>query len=162
MDREGGGNSRPVTAESDGLDDCAFCRIAQGQESPSQIIAEGEDWLAFFPLHPATIGHTLVIPRVHVSDLWQASPELAAGLAGHCVTVGRAIESALSPDGMNLITSKGAAAEQSVFHLHLHLVPRWSDDRFGTIWPDSSADDGVDLSKVAVSIRNAWRTEASR
>ncbi|TDW70591.1 HIT family protein [Kribbella pratensis] len=161
MDREGSGGGRQVTARSPGVDDCSFCRIAHGDEHPAQVVAEGEDWIAFFPLHPATIGHTLVIPRVHVSDLWQASPELAGSLTGQCVRVGRAIELALSPDGMNLITSKGAAAEQSIFHLHLHLVPRWSGDGFGTIWPDSSADDGVDLSKVAASIRDAWRTGSS-
>src|SRR5688500_7933160 len=115
--------------------DCPFCAIARGDDESVEVVAEGQTWVAFFPLSPATPGHTLVIPRQHVADLWDAEPALGADLMGAVIGVGRATRQALTPEGMNLITSSGAAAEQTVYHLHLHVVPRWLDDRIGEIWP---------------------------
>jgi len=123
----------PPSAESPEKD-CPFCAIARSEDESVEVIAEAETWLAFFPTAPATPGHTLVIPRRHVPDLWAADPRLAGELTDAAVQVGRAINVAIEPGGMNLITSAGEAAEQSVFHLHLHLVPRWSDDALD-IWP---------------------------
>jgi histidine triad (HIT) family protein len=112
---------------------CDFCLIASGGSS-TQPLCEGPEWVAFFPLKPATPGHTLLIPRSHVPDFLALDDDLAAKLTDAALRVGRSIETALSPDGMNFITSKGEVAEQTVFHLHLHLVPRWSNDHFGRIW----------------------------
>jgi histidine triad (HIT) family protein len=114
--------------------DCEFCAIARGN-SPAEIVCQGEKWLAFFPLAPATPGHTLVIPRGHTSDLWSATEGDARELMSAVLRVGRAIREALEPEGLNLISSAGRAAEQTVPHLHLHVVPRWRDDGFGAIWP---------------------------
>jgi histidine triad (HIT) family protein len=116
------------------VEDCKFCEIARGN-STAEIVCEGEHWVAFFPLEPATPGHTLVIPRDHIRDLWEASESQGRDLMSAVLRVGRGIEVALHPDGLNLITSAGAAAEQTVEHLHLHVVPRWTDDGFGHIWP---------------------------
>lgn len=116
-------------------EDCAFCEIARGEAKDVDVVGSGVDWVAFFPLNPATPGHTLVIPRSHISDFWEADAGVAASLAIASLHVGKAIEGALSPQGMNLITSAGAAAEQTVFHLHIHLVPRWPGDAIGRIWP---------------------------
>lgn len=113
---------------------CPFCAIAAGKDDSIEVISAERSWVAFFPISPATPGHTLVIPRKHVPDLWAAEPQLAGGLTVAAIRIGRAIQRALEPEGMNLITSKDQAGEQSVFHLHLHLVPRWSDDELG-IWP---------------------------
>lgn len=134
--------------------DCAFCRIVRGEEE-AEIVCQGRDWLALFPLNPATPGHTLVIPRTHVADLWQVDPALGSELMAAVIKVGQAIEAALTPDGMNLITSAGTAAEQTVFHLHLHLVPRWRDDGFGQIWPTEKRYEGLRLDGVADRIRHA-------
>ena len=114
--------------------ECEFCAIACG-DSDAEVVCDGERWIAFFPLEPATSGHTLIIPREHVKDLWEVSADTGCDLMEAVILVGRAIKSALRPDGMNLITSAGAAAEQTVSHLHLHVVPRWSDDGFGELWP---------------------------
>jgi diadenosine tetraphosphate (Ap4A) HIT family hydrolase len=114
--------------------DCPFCAIARGEDASVEVISEADSWLAFFPTAPATPGHTLVIPRKHVRDLWAADLHLAEELTGAAVRVGRAIKAAVEPEGINLITSAGEAAEQTVFHLHLHLVPRWANDRLD-IWP---------------------------
>jgi histidine triad (HIT) family protein len=136
--------------------DCPFCNIACGRDSAADVVCEGEDWIAFFPLNPATPGHTLVIPREHVSDLWKVeTPSLAGELMAAAIRVGRAIDTALRPEGMNLITSAGETAEQTVFHLHLHIVPRWRRDGFGQIWPVEGRFDDASLGDVATAIRNA-------
>lgn len=144
---------------SGSLAECAFCRIARGDDSSVEIVAAGEAWLAFFPLNPATPGHTLVIPREHVADLWRADPLLGSSLMRACISVGQAIEGALTLDGMNLITSAGKTAEQSIFHLHLHLVPRWPGDGFGKIWPTGHRYEEADLGDVASGIRSAWSSD---
>jgi histidine triad (HIT) family protein len=136
---------------------CDFCAIANGHDRSVEAVCEDETWVAFFPLHPATPGHTLIIPRVHVGHLWQLEPPLDAQLMTAVIRVGRAIETALRPEGMNLITSAGQAAEQTVFHLHLHVVPRWRRDGFGKIWPTDTAFEDADLHDVGSRIREACR-----
>ena len=139
------------------VDGCDFCAIAHGKDRSADIVCEADDWVAFFPIDPATPGHTLIIPRTHVTDLWQVEPDLGAKLMAAVIRVGRAIESSLEPDGMNLITSAGKTAEQTVFHLHLHLVPRWERDGFGRIWPKEHRFEDADLGDVADLIRRACR-----
>jgi histidine triad (HIT) family protein len=134
---------------------CEFCAIARGDNRSVEVVCEGEDWVAFFPLDPATPGHTLVIPRKHIPDLWKAEPALAAELVAAVIRVGRAINASLKPDGMNLITSAGSVAEQTVFHLHLHVVPRWRRDGFGDIWPPTRKYADSHLDNVADRIRTA-------
>jgi histidine triad (HIT) family protein len=123
----------PLTPEH-AQEGCPFCAIAAGHDESVEIVCSGDTWMAFFPIDPATPGHTLIIPRRHVRDLWAADDRLAGQLILAARRVGKAIESAVTPEGMNLITSAGEAAEQTVLHLHLHLVPRWADDGLD-IWP---------------------------
>lgn len=138
---------------------CGFCRIASGADKSVEVVCSGRDWVAFFPLEPATPGHTLVIPRVHVADLWEAEPQLASELMEAVLQVGRAIFKALSPEGMNLITSAGSAAEQTIFHLHLHVVPRWHRDELGPIWPTGSRFEDASIDRVAERIREVCQSE---
>lgn len=138
MGRGGDGDSQGLRRLTTDGAPCDFCAIARG-EAPAEVVCEGEDWIAFFPLEPATPGHTLIIPRAHVHDLWAADPSVAAALIKAAIHVGQAIEGALKPSGLNLITSAGEAAEQTVAHLHLHLVPRWEGDGFGPIWGQRAA-----------------------
>lgn len=137
--------------------DCSFCRIARGLERPPELLFATDDWLAFFPLSPATRGHTLVVPRTHIEDFWMLDELLASTLARACLHVGRALVLALSPKGMNLITSRGAAAEQTVHHVHLHVLPRWDQDRIARIWPPEHETDPVLMGGVANDVRNALR-----
>jgi histidine triad (HIT) family protein len=137
--------------------DCDFCRIARGEDHSVEVVCESDDWVAFFPLEPATPGHTLVIPRRHVTDLWNVDHELGSQLMSAVISVGHAIQTALVPEGMNLITSAGSAAEQTIFHLHLHVVPRWRRDGFGRIWPGDSRFDDASIDRVAERIREACR-----
>ena len=138
---------------------CAFCAIARGEDPSVDVVCEDPNWVAFFPLDPATPGHTLVIPRTHVADFWEADPALTSELAAGVLRVGNAINDALKPEGMNLITSAGSAADQTVFHLHLHVVPRWRRDGFGRIWPTGGRYEDADLGDVARLIREACRRE---
>lgn len=140
------------------LDGCDFCEIAKGRVQAAEVLAEGDQWVAFFPLDPATPGHTLIIPRTHFVNLWEIEPQLACVLMDAAIAVGRGIQAALEPDGMNLITSAGSAAEQTIFHLHLHLVPRWRDDGFGQIWPTHAEGNHSEFGQVADRIRDALRT----
>lgn len=139
------------------VEGCDFCAIAQGKDRSVQVVCAAPTWMAFFPLQPATPGHTLVIPRTHVTDLWTVEPPLDAKLIAAVIRVGRAINSALKPDGMNLITSEGKTAEQTIFHLHLHVVPRWERDGFGRIWPLDTRYEDSDLGDAADRIREACR-----
>jgi len=107
---------------------CVFCQIIAG-ESPAELVAEYPDALALVPLNPVTEGHLLVIPKVHVKD-FRDEPMVTA------VAMVRAAE--LSRDlrifPANLITSAGKAATQSVFHLHVHVIPRRENDGLALPW----------------------------
>jgi histidine triad (HIT) family protein len=107
-------------------DPCVFCEIVAGR-APAQIVEEWDDALAIVPLNPVVEGHTLVIPRDHVQD-FVTDPDVSA-LAMH-----RAAELVSGMGSYNLITSKGRPATQSVFHLHLHLVPRAANDGLALPW----------------------------
>ena len=122
--------------DMDYADNCDFCQIARHQET-ARIVYEDERTLAFFPLKPVVPGHTLVVPRQHVPDLWSLTLEDADPLTRTTLRIAKAIQTAMSPDGLNIINSVGEAASQTVFHLHVHLVPRSFDDAIGTIWPPS-------------------------
>lgn len=151
-----------MTSSPDIVDqDCEFCAIAHGKDRSAEVVCEDKDWVAFFPLNPATPGHTLVIPRAHVADLWQVEPHLSAELMAAVIRVGRAIDQALKPQGMNLISSAGETAEQTIFHLHLHVVPRWRKDGFGKIWPVEGRYDDANLAGYADRIRDACRQVGS-
>jgi histidine triad (HIT) family protein len=131
---------------------CDFCSIASGA-ADAEVICEGESWIAFLPPTPATVGHTLVIPRAHIKNILELEPPLSGEMMGAIVRVGRAIEQALRPDGMNLISSAGQAASQTVFHLHFHVVPRRTNDAFGEIWPPKHRVSEETLEDVAELLR---------
>jgi histidine triad (HIT) family protein len=112
---------------TDSTADCPFCAIAAGT-APATVVREWPDALAIVPLHPVVDGHTLVIPKIHVADFAE-NPRVTA------TTMFRAAELAWDLDQpMNLITSKGREASQSVWHLHAHLIPRAEGDGLALPW----------------------------
>lgn len=143
-------------SESNGAsDDCGFCSIARHEDPSADMVCEAERWVAFFPLEPATPGHTLIIPRTHVPDLWSLEGSLAGDLIQGVIRVGLAVMKVVAPEGMNLISSSGEAAEQTVFHLHFHVVPRWRRDGFGRIWPPEKPMEEKLRENLADRIRQA-------
>ena len=114
--------------------DCAFCAIIDGR-APATIVAEWDETIAIVPLGPVTDGHVLVLPRAHVADA-TISPHITGAV------MRRAAEYAEQHQAVNLITSRGRAATQTVFHLHVHIVPRREDDRLALPWTGQKRDRG--------------------
>ncbi|MEU0090084.1 HIT family protein [Kribbella sp. NPDC006257] len=120
-------------------ENCLFCGIVDGT-IPSQQVASNERAIAFMDINPATRGHLLVIPRAHANDLRESTPEdlTAATLLAQSL-VSRVIER-LDADGANLLSCIGADAWQSVFHTHLHVIPRYKDDPLQLPWHPTPGD----------------------
>jgi len=102
---------------------CIFCKIVAG-DAPAYVVHEDERTLAFMDLFPVADGHVLVIPKAHCSNLLDAELEDLRAVAAHSRSVARAIRGVLAPDGIGTFQLNGAAAGQTVFHYHLHLIPR--------------------------------------
>lgn len=108
---------------------CVFCAVIAG-DAPAVRVFEDDDYLAFLDIRPFTRGHTLVIPKQHFVDLTDTPAAILAGMVGVGQRVGQAArDSGLHADGNNLVINDGRAAFQSVFHIHLHVVPRRAGDR---------------------------------
>ncbi|OBK91458.1 HIT family protein [Mycolicibacter sinensis] len=108
---------------------CVFCAVVAG-EAPAERVFEDDDYLAFLDIRPFTRGHTLVIPKRHTVDLTDTPAETLAGMLAVGQRIARASRaSGLHADGNNLAINDGRAAFQSVFHIHLHVVPRRSGDK---------------------------------
>ena len=131
--------------------DCIFCAIIEGT-APAEIVYEDEATVAFMDINPANPGHTLVVPRQHVRDVFDIDEETGAAVMRAAVRVARAIKAALQPDGVNLMQASGPAAFQSVFHFHLHVVPRWWDDSLKLPWRPVPGDPPA-IRAVAARIR---------
>jgi len=119
--------NRPAPIHSRPMNGCVFCGIVAGT-MPSETIYQDDVAIAFMDINPAADGHTLVIPRDHFRDIWEISSDVASHVMASAVTVAAMIRTALKPDGINVFQATGAAAFQSVYHFHLHLVPRWFGD----------------------------------
>jgi histidine triad (HIT) family protein len=107
-------------------DSCIFCAVAAG-DAPATVIYADDDAVAFLDINPATTGHTLVIPRRHVDGLLDADGAYAQ-IAPAIEATGALLVERLDADGINVFQSTGQAAGQVVFHLHVHLLPRWAGD----------------------------------
>ena len=107
--------------------DCLFCKIVAG-EIPATRVYEDERTIAFMDINPGTRGHLLVIPREHAKDLLEIDPEDLAACAKTAKIMAERVRERLDADGVNLINSCGAQAWQTVFHFHMHVIPRYSGD----------------------------------
>lgn len=110
------------------MTDCIFCKIVAG-EIPSYTVYEDDVVKAFLDISQGTSGHTLVIPKKHVPDLFAYDEDLAAAVFSRIPKIARAVKNSNPAiKGMNVINNNGKVAYQSVFHSHIHLIPRYSDD----------------------------------
>lgn len=110
---------------------CVFCKILQGK-IPSVKVVEDEQTLVFMDIQPASPGHTLVIPKNHAANLMEIAEEDLLAVAKTVQRIARAIQSALTPDGIRIVQTNGAAAGQTVLHYHVHLIPMQEGQRIGT------------------------------
>lgn len=134
-------------------DDCIFCAIAAG-EGPAEIVDSDEHTVAFMDINPATPGHALVIPRRHSRDLL----EIREDDLEHSMVAAQRLAVRMSqtleprPAGFNILNSCGVAAWQTVFHFHVHVVPRYEDDPLELPWVPGAGDSG-EIAAVAARIR---------
>lgn len=122
------------------MSDCIFCKIVKG-EIPATKVFENEHVMAFLDISQVTKGHTLVIPKVHKENLYELTPEIAGQLFQVTPKLANAIKAAYNPVGLNLLNNNGEKAGQSVFHFHMHLIPRYGEgDGFGAIWKSHQSE----------------------
>ena len=119
--------------------DCIFCKIVSG-ELPATIVDEDERTIAFMDINPGTRGHALVVPRAHSRDLLDVDPEDLGAVAAASQRLAARISERLGAQGVNLVNSCGAAAWQTVFHFHVHVIPRYADDPLRLPWVPAPGD----------------------
>lgn len=123
------------------MKDCIFCKLANG-ELPTHTVYEDEDFRVIFDLSPATRGHALVIPKVHYSNIFDLDEQVAAKAFVLAKKIATAMKEALKCDGFNIIQNNGEIAGQTIFHFHLHLIPRYKNDNMPKLWkPGKSTED---------------------
>jgi len=132
-------------------EDCLFCGIVAG-DVPGQIVDSDEHTVAFMDINPATRGHALVVPRRHSADLMDVSDEDLTHTMLAARRLARRIRDTLDPDGFNILNSCGAAAWQTVFHFHVHVIPRYADDPLKLPWVPGPGD-ADEISAVAEQLR---------
>jgi histidine triad (HIT) family protein len=120
---------------------CIFCKIIAG-ELPGQIVDSDERTIAFMDINPATRGHLLVVPRNHSRDLLEIDPDDLAAAALSAQRLARRVQDRLGADGVNLLNSRGSAAWQTVFHFHIHVIPRYDGDPLRLPWKPAPGDAG--------------------
>lgn len=122
------------------MSDCIFCKIANG-EIPSAKVFENEHVLAFMDISQVTKGHTLVIPKVHKENVFDLTPEIARNVYEVVPAIAKALKAEFNPAALNTINNNGELAGQSVFHFHLHLIPRYGKgDGLGVVWKNNQSD----------------------
>lgn len=115
-------------------DDCLFCNIIDGK-IPSAKVYEDEHVYAFLDISQVTKGHTLVIPKKHVKDIYELEEDVASNLFSRMPKIAKAIKQAYKPTGINILNNNEIAAGQSVFHLHMHIIPRYEvNEGFDIKW----------------------------
>lgn len=137
------------------MSDCIFCKIING-EIPSAKVYEDENVMAFLDISQVTKGHTLVIPKTHQANIYELTPDVANKLFSVVPKIANAMKKAYNPIGLNLLNNNGESAGQSVFHYHVHLIPRYGDgDGFGAVWKTHEKDYSQDdLQNIAKTIGN--------
>jgi histidine triad (HIT) family protein len=131
--------------------DCIFCKIVAG-DLEATIVRSDERTLAFMDIAPGSRGHCLVIPRVHSADLTEIAPDDLAACALAAQDLARRALDGLGADGVNLINSCRSAAWQTVFHFHVHVIPRYVGDGLVLPWTPSPADP-AELAAAAAILR---------
>ncbi|MEH7254189.1 HIT family protein, partial [Neobacillus niacini] len=106
------------------MSECIFCKIVNG-EIPAAKVFENEHVLAFLDISQVTKGHTLVIPKVHKENLFELTPEIAKNIFESVPAIANALKKEYQPLGLNLVNNNGEHAGQTVFHFHMHLLPRY-------------------------------------
>ena len=124
------------------MSDCIFCKIANG-EIPSATLYEDEDVRVILDLGPASKGHALILPKAHAANIYEISDDMAAKAMILAKKMATKMTEALKCDGFNIVQNNGEPAGQTVFHFHMHLIPRYEGDQVGITWKPGTLTDEV-------------------
>ena len=133
------------------MNDCLFCGIVAG-DVPGQVVDSDERTVAFMDINPATRGHALVVPRAHSADLLEITDEDLEATTVAARRLVRQMDETLKPDGFNVLNACRPAAWQTVFHFHLHVIPRYEDDPLKLPWVPGPGDPD-EIASVAAQLR---------
>lgn len=122
--------------------DCIFCKLAAG-EIPTATLYEDDDFRVILDQGPATKGHALILPKKHYANIYELPEEVAARVMVLAKKMAGVMTEALKCDGFNLVQNNGEAAGQTVFHFHLHLIPRYQNDNAGITWKPGTLEESV-------------------
>jgi histidine triad (HIT) family protein len=131
--------------------DCIFCKVIAG-EIPGEVVDSDDRTVTVMDINPATRGHVVVIPREHSEDLLAVSEEDLAATMNAVRRITSRMQETIEPDGFNVLNNMGRAAWQSIFHFHVHVIPRYRDDPLQLPWLPEPADP-AELATVAAEIR---------
>lgn len=112
---------------------CIFCKIANG-EIPSATLYEDEKVRVILDISPASKGHALILPKEHYANLYEISDEMASHVIKTAKNMAKKMQEELGAEGLNVLQNNGELAGQTVFHYHMHLIPRYSDDKVKMTW----------------------------
>ena len=124
------------------MSDCIFCKIENG-EIPSATLYEDEDFRVILDLGPASKGHALILPKAHAANIYEISDDMAAKAMILAKKMATKMTEALKCDGFNIVQNNGEPAGQTVFHFHMHLIPRYEGDQVGITWKPGTLTDEV-------------------
>ena len=125
------------------MENCIFCKIANG-EIPAATLYEDENFRVILDLGPASKGHALILPKSHAANIYELSDEMAAKAMILAKKMATAMTAALKCDGFNIVQNNGECAGQTVFHFHMHLIPRYKGDNVGITWnPGELTDERI-------------------
>ncbi|HAB61186.1 MAG TPA: HIT family protein [Lachnospiraceae bacterium] len=132
-------------------DNCIFCKIAAG-EIPSYTIYEDDDFKAFMDISPASKGHTILIPKEHADNLFELDETVASKLLPVAARIAKALKAELHCEGLNLLQNNGEIAGQTVFHFHMHIIPRYEVDKVVVKWVEDKYE-GEPLDQLSEKIK---------
>ena len=122
------------------MSDCIFCKIANG-EIPSATLYEDADFRVILDLGPASKGHALILPKQHYADIYEIPEDVAGKAFALAAKMAKKMTAALDCDGFNIVQNNKAVAGQTVFHFHMHLIPRYEGDKVGLGWKGGTLTD---------------------
>ena len=122
------------------MSDCIFCKLANG-EIPTATLYENEDFRVILDAGPATKGHCLILPKAHYADIYEIPDEVLEKAAVLARKMSIRLTKALACDGLNIVQNNKPAAGQTVFHFHMHLIPRYVDDKQHILWKPGELSD---------------------
>ena len=133
------------------MENCIFCKIANG-EIPAATLYEDENFRVILDLGPASKGHALILPKSHAANIYELSDEMAANAMILAKKMATAMTAALKCDGFNIVQNNGECAGQTVFHFHMHLIPRYKGDQVGITWKPGELSD-ADKEEILLKVK---------